>query len=78
MYDRKTILHLIRDAERRTPYCACGGVMTPVDRDGALWLECITRRAPRRASAIARILSLEWLTGHDRHLILDREELQAA
>jgi hypothetical protein len=52
--------------------------MTPVDRDGALWLECVTQRTPRRTSAIARLMSLEWLTGHDRRLILGREELQAA
>jgi len=77
MYDRLTILHLVDDARRRAPRCACGTPMIPVDRDGGLWLECSGRRAPRR-DRLARLVSLGWLIGHDRRLILDREELTAA
>jgi hypothetical protein len=77
MYDRATILHLVNDAERQNPCCACGAPMLPMDRDGSLWLECATRRGPRR-DLRSRALSLDWLIGHDRRLILGREELAAA
>jgi hypothetical protein len=77
MYDRLTILHLVEDAERETPNCACGDLMIPVDRDGALWLECISSRQPR-ASRTRRLLSLEWLVPHTRRLVLDAEERLAA
>jgi hypothetical protein len=77
MYDRTTVLHLVNDAYRRTPACACGSSMATVEHDGALWLECRTQRAPGR-SRLARLRSLDFLIGHDRELILGRDELAAA
>jgi hypothetical protein len=77
VYDRATILHLVDDAQRRDPYCACGAHMIPVDRAGALWLECATIRVrgERPVSAIRSILDR---LRHDRRVILPREELTAA
>jgi hypothetical protein len=77
MYDRETILHLVQDAERDTPHCACGALMTPADRDGALWLECITSRQPGNGRT-RRPLTLDWLLPHTRRLIVDAEEFLAA
>lgn len=77
MYDRATVLHLVNDAQRRTPRCACGAPMIPVDRDGGLWLEC-TGRSEQPRDLLARLVSLDWLVGHDRRVIIDRSELQAA
>jgi hypothetical protein len=77
MYDRATVLHLVNDAYRRMPTCACGGSMAAVERDGSLWLECRARQETGR-SLVARLRSLDWLVGHDRELILAREELAAA
>jgi hypothetical protein len=77
MYDRKTILHLVNDAERHTPRCACGSTMLAVDREGGLWLECSSRRRPP-GDLLTRLRSLDWLVGHDRRLIVGPEELRAA
>jgi hypothetical protein len=77
MYDRTTILHLVNDAQRHDPYCACGAHMVPVDRDGGLWLECATirDRGDEPASPIRALLDRVF---HDRRVIVGREELLAA
>ncbi len=77
MYDRLTILHLVNDAERETPYCTCGQPMLATDRDGALVLECAALRDRRdRPASILRSLAERLL--HDRRVIVSREELLAA
>ena len=77
MYDRRTILELIEDAEKAHRYCSCGSPMIPADEAGALWLLCSNcRPAPR--SLRLRLTSLDWLTPHDRFLLIDAEELAAA
>lgn len=77
MYDRTTILHLVSDAQRHDPYCVCGAIMVPGDRDGGLWLECATLRA-RADEPPSPIRSLLDRLLHDRRVIVDREELLAA
>ena len=76
MYDRNTILELIEDAERSHRYCSCGGYMIPADEAGAFWLLCANRPAPR--SLRSKLTSLDWVTPHDRVLLLDADELAAA
>jgi hypothetical protein len=83
MYDRLTVLHLVSDAERETPWCAsCGAVMIPVDHDGGLWLECsdrLNRDDRKREGLLGRVASLEeWLFPHSRQVIISAEELAAA
>jgi hypothetical protein len=77
MYDRTSILHLVNDALRHSPYCACGAHMIAVDRDGGLWLECATLRA-REDEPVSRVRSLLDRLWHDRREIVGREELMAA
>jgi len=77
MYDRKTIMHLVEDAERARPYCFCGAHMIARERDGALRLECAAPRKARR-SLLARLATLDWLDIHDSRLIIDADELRAA
>jgi hypothetical protein len=77
MYDRLTILHLVNDAERRTPYCSCGAHMVPVDRDGGLLLECATLR-DRGDQPASAVRSLVDRLLHDRRVIVGREDLLAA
>ena len=76
MYDRNAILELVEAAENAHPKCACGAPMVPVDEAGALWLLCAKRPAPR--SLRSRLTSLDWLTPHDRILLLAADELAAA
>ena len=76
MYDRNAILELIEDAERSHQYCSCGAPMVPADETGALWLLCSNRPAPRPLRS--RLTSFDWLTPHDRILLVDAEELAAA
>ena len=80
MYDRIAIVNLVEDAERNDPYCACGAPMIAQERDGALWLACSSQREPaeRREGVLGRIRSLASLAWHDRRLLLDAAELQAA
>jgi hypothetical protein len=79
MYDRDAIMSVIYTAEREHSYCACGAPMIPADRDGSLWLECSAHRerGDKPAGFFARLASLDWLTGHDRLLLLDATELAA-
>jgi hypothetical protein len=50
--------------------------MVPADEAGALWLLCSNR--PARRSLRSRLTSLDWVTPHDRILLLDADELAAA
>ena len=50
--------------------------MIPADEAGALWLLCANRPAPR--SLWSKLASLDWVTPHDRILLLDADELAAA
>jgi hypothetical protein len=77
MYDRTALVDLVEDAERRTPFCACGAPMIAVESDGALWLECSERRRTREGF-LARVISFDWLVLHRRHLLVDLEEARAA
>ena len=43
--------------------------MVPADEAGALWLLCANRPAPR--SLRSKLTSLDWVTPHDRILLLD-------
>jgi hypothetical protein len=76
MYTRNAILDLVESAENSHRLCSCGAPMVPADKDGALWLLCSDRPAPR--SLRSKLTSLDWLTPHDRVLLLDADELVAA
>ncbi len=77
MYDRVTILDLIDEAEHESPSCACGARMIPVEREGALWLECAESQEPRKGR-VSRLVSLDWLARHTRRVILSQTEARAA
>jgi hypothetical protein len=77
MYDRTAIIDLVEDAERHAPHCACGAPLVAREEDGALWLACSARR-PERQGVLARLRALDFLAWHDRRLLLDAAELQAA
>ena len=77
MDTRTFIVSLVEDAARTTPFCACGQAMHAVDHDGDLWLECAEHDRPE-GDRLRRLLSGRWLDSHDRQLLLDRTELQAA
>ena len=77
MYERTSILALVEDAERNNPLCACGAPMNVIERGGALWIDCLERPEPATGLR-GRLASLVDLVGHDRHLLLDADELQAA
>ncbi len=69
VYDRLRMLQLIDDALRRTPYCACGAIMT-VDAEGdSLWLECPTFQEPRSGR-------LSWLRSGVRVALHQRQLLE--
>jgi hypothetical protein len=68
-----SLVTLIETAEAATPFCACGKGMVPVEHDGELWLECVEHDTVERG-ILGRIRSL---FGHDRRLLLAREELAA-
>ena len=76
MYTRNAILDLVESAENTHRLCSCGAAMVPADDAGALWLLCSDRPAPR--SLRSKLTSLDWLTPHDRILLLDADELAAA
>lgn len=74
---RTTIVSVVEDAARATPFCTCGSPMTAVDHDGDLWLECAEHdRVP--SDRLGRLLSGRWLVSHERHLLLRHHELLAA
>ena len=76
MYDRNAILDLIETAENAHRVCVCGAPMGPADEAGSLWLQCANRPAPR--GLWSRLTSLDWVTPHDRILLLAADELAAA
>ena len=76
MYDHNQILELVEAAENAHRLCFCGAPMVPADEAGALWLQCANRPAPR--SLWSKLASLDWVTPHDRILLLDADELAAA
>ena len=76
MYDRNAIVELVEAAENAHRFCSCGAQMVPADEAGALWLLCANRPAPRGLRS--RLTSLDWVTPHDRVLLLDADELAAA
>jgi len=73
MTHSRSYVTFIENAIDRNPFCACGSPMTPVEHDGALWLECATHDEVRRG-LVARVSAL---FGHDRQLLLAREEYAA-
>lgn len=76
MYDRTTVMNLIKDAERARPYCFCGAHMVACDRDGALRLECSAPRKARRG-LMARLVAFG-LDTHESQLLIGAEEFRAA
>jgi hypothetical protein len=76
VYHRNAILELVESAENAHRLCSCGAPMVPADEAGALWLLCSNRPAPR--SLRSKLTSLDWLTPHDRSLLLEADELAAA
>lgn len=76
MHDPTGLVHLIEDSLADNPRCTCGAPMTVTELDGALWLDCSARPSPG-GTLLARVASFDWLTGHDRRLLLDRTELAA-
>jgi hypothetical protein len=68
-----SLVTYIESVVDRTPVCACGAPMVPADHDGALYLECSTHDQEKRGFT-ARLWSL---FGHDRQLLMAREELAA-
>jgi hypothetical protein len=76
MYDRNAILDIIETAENAHRACFCGAPMVPVAEAGSFWLVCSDRPVPR--SLRSKLTSLDWITRHDRILLLDADELVAA
>lgn len=70
MRHSRSFVSFIDTAIDRHPFCDCGAPMTPVDHDGDIWLEC-TRHDEVPRGIVARITAL---FGHDRELLLAREE----
>jgi len=69
-------LELIEASLRDTPACDCGELARPVDRGGAIWLECASLGTPR--SALRRLFTLDFAATHVRRLIVDASELAIA
>lgn len=73
MRHSRSLVTLIEAAEAESPFCVCGGSMVAVEHDGALWLECVEHDAtPTGLRDRFRAL-----LGHDRRLLLAREEYAA-
>jgi hypothetical protein len=75
MYDRNALLELVETAETAHRICSCRAPMVPAEEAGALWLLCANRPAPQGLRS--KLTSLDWLTPHDRILLLDADELAA-
>jgi len=69
-------LELIEASLRDTPACDCGELTRPVDRDGAIWLECASLGTSR--GALRRLFTLDFAATHVRRLIVDATELATA
>jgi hypothetical protein len=77
MDTRTTIVSIVEDAARTTPFCDCGAPMVVAEHDHDLWLECAEHDRDG-GSRLTRLLSGHWLNAHARRLLLDRSELLAA
>ena len=71
MSDQSWAMEQLEEAERETPVCRlCGARTAPVaHEDGSVWLECTALSEPK--PALRRVLSLEFLLGHTRRLVVD-------
>jgi len=71
MSDQTWAMEQLEDAERETPVCRlCGERTAPVaHEDGSVWLECTALGKPK--PALRRVLSLDFLVGHTRRLIVE-------
>jgi hypothetical protein len=78
MADQTWALEQLEEAERETPVCrACGERTAPVAHDdGSVWLECPSLADPR--PALRRVLSLDFLVGHTRRLIVQPQQARRA
>ena len=74
MDTRTTIVTVVEDAARMTPFCDCGAPMTAAEHEGDLWLEC-AERGRADGSRLSRLLSGRWLDAHDRRLLLHASAL---
>lgn len=68
-----SLVTLIETAEAANPFCACGSSMIAVEHEGQLWLECVQHDA----EATGIVSRLRAFLGHDRRLLLAREECAA-
>ncbi len=78
MPDQTWALEQLEGAERETPVCrVCGERTAPVAHDdGTVWLECTSLAEPK--PALRRVLSLEFLVGHTRRLIVEPQPARRA
>ena len=70
MINNPQIVELIEQTNDDQPFCPCGAHTTPVWRDGVVWLECASRRAPR-TNRLARVLADVMAPAHVRRPIVD-------
>jgi hypothetical protein len=76
MSDQTHVLELIEGAEREVPFCdQCGAPTAPVERDGALWLECTTLSEGK--SPLRRLLTLDLSGVHTRVRIVEQTSAAA-
>jgi hypothetical protein len=71
MSDQSWAMEQLEEAERERPVCRlCGARTAPVaHEDGSVWLECTTLSEPK--PVLRRVLSLEFLLGHTRRLVVE-------
>ena len=71
MPDQTWALEQLEGAERETPVCRlCGERTAPIAHDdGSVWLECTSLAETK--PVLRRVLSLEFLLGHTRRLIVE-------
>jgi len=69
--ERDQALAALEFAERETPVCRlCGQPTAPVAHaDGSVWLECPSATAPK--PTLRRLLSLDFVGGHTRRLVVE-------
>ena len=70
MTDNSRIVDLIERANDARPFCACGRHTTPVWRDGAVWLECVSLSEPHEGR-LARIVAAVTARTHTHDRIID-------
>ena len=64
-------LEAIERAERSTPFCTCGEPTSPVGRDGAVWLQCISLNDEPKGGPVARLLRAITEPAHVREVIIE-------